>query len=406
MTPDVDFGPYRITRKTHRRPIFDTFEPHYTLEAGVVEDLRRIERADERLRSAVVDDMETRRLAEEALTRNAFGTASIEGNPLSLEEVESLLERGPTPEALHRPDEREILNYVAHMKRLPDRTLPTDADAVAALHGTLFDGVLRDAGRFKDQPNFIGDRSRMEVTFVPALPHRVRPELDRAMAWFQDAAEHPLVRTAVLFHEFQGIHPFRDGNGRTGRALATHQLYVLGYPGVRVALIDYEFNADREGYFGALVEVEANGYDFTPWVRYWLGVVRRTFEGALDRFTFQRSLPAEFNDRQVRLAQWFARLAQDSPHRRVKFADVHAIHPTIPERTLRRDLTRLVEVGVLEVQGQLKGTTYRLNQEDVEQMASVRRSLGSISGAYADQLDRHAEKFRDRFDRDAKRRLR
>ncbi len=360
MEDRIDFGPFRVTEDTVERPPRDRFEPRYETRATVWEDIRAIERADQDLGGTILDRQEARRMVEKALTRNAYGTASIEGNPLTLEDVEKLLERGDIEEARHRPEEQEILNYVDLMHGLPDQQAPRTVDELARLHERLFTGVLDDAGQLKQEPNFIGTRPSYEVRFVPALPERVEPELENAFAWFQDADEHPLVKVQVFFHELQSIHPFRDGNGRVGRAVTTLQLHELGYDGVRYALVDYEFNEDRDAYYEALAAVEQAGFDYTPWIGYMSRVLRLTFEGALERLHFRDGLPGTLNERQERIALWIAGLDRDEPGRRVRFADVHKAFPHIAERTLKRDLKGLREHDMLVMEGAGRGTRYRL----------------------------------------------
>ena len=354
MRPVIDFRPYRATPETLWRPARDgPFEPEYAVPAATFDDLRAIERADERLRSHAIDPVRQRRLVEEALARNAFGTASIEGNPLTEEEVESLLARQPTPDAAVLPDEREILRYADFVARLDAWPVPRPAADVLSLHRALFDGILHDAGAFKERANFIGRRPQYEVVYVPSAPERVVPELDGALAWLHDAHEHPLIKNAIFFHELQAIHPFRDGNGRVGRALSTRLLHHFGYHGVRYALVDHRFNADREAYYGTLAEVERNGWDFTPWVVYMTRVLRETFEDALRRALFQRRLPLELTARQARIAEWFVGA------KRAKFADVHAAFPTVAPRTLKRELATLRDAGVLALDGVRKGSVWR-----------------------------------------------
>lgn len=358
--PRIDLGPYRITDATVERPPRPHFDPTYELDADVYDAMRAVERADQELAGRHLDARATRRMLEDALTRNAYGTASIEGNPLTLEDVESLLARGPTPDSMERPEEREILNYVAYMDRLDELDAPRTLDDVLEVHRVLFDGVLEDAGEFKRTPNFIGRRPEYEVVFVPAAPEHVEPELANALDWLHAADEHPLVRAMVFFHEFQSIHPFRDGNGRAGRAITTLVLNSFGYAGVRYALVDYEFNADRDGYYTALSAVERQGFDYTPWVRYMSGVLRRTFEGSVQRLLFREGLPDDLNDRQTDVALWFARLDRDTPGRRVKFNDVHAAFPAIADRTLKRDLKNLRDAGVIVMEGKRRGAQYVL----------------------------------------------
>lgn len=360
MPSSRSWGRYRITPRTVRRPPKARFEPRYELSAEVLDDLRRVERADQELRRHHLDAAAARRLLEEALAKNAYGTASIEGNPLSLEDVTTLLARGPTPAALRRPDEREILNYAAFIEQLGAIPPPREPDDVRGLHRVLFAGVLEDAGAFKQRPNFIGRRPAFEVTFIPAPPRRVVPELRRALAWLHDAAEPPLVKAEVFFHEFESIHPFRDGNGRCGRALTTLLLHHFGYPGVRYALVDYRFNEDRDPYYAHLAAADREG-DFTTWVAYMSRILRETFEEAAARFVLRRELPAELSSDQARIAEWFGRLARAQPEARVAASTVQEAFPTVSDRTLRRMLGALVDAGVLEREGERKGTRYRLD---------------------------------------------
>lgn len=351
--PEV-FAPYRLTAATFIRPRLDSFRPAFRVPGDTLEDLRAIERLDQELRHAPASPDIARRLLFEALTKNAHGTASIEGNPLTEDEVESLLTRA-TPALAEGADEREILNYSTFMDRLARWGVPRTCEDVLTLHAHLFKDVMTDAGAFKDHVNFV--RSGQDVLYVPTDPERVRVELSNALEWLHTARDvHPLVRVIVFFHEFQGIHPFRDGNGRVGRALTTLFLHELGYEGIRYCVVDGQFNADRAPYYATLLEVERNGYDFTPWVRYMARILFTGYRRARERFLILSGIPPGSSELDVGVAEWFHRLDA----RVVKFGDVHAAFPAASERTLRRTLTRLSDARVLERRGERKGTTYRL----------------------------------------------
>ncbi len=345
---------YRMTDETHQRPVFEVFEPRYAVSQEVIERLRAIERLDQDLRGADLDAGASGRLLRDALSRNAYGTASIEGNPLTLGEVQSLLRVGPTPDNMVVPTEREIINWSAFMEELPPEA-PRHASDVLELHARLFEGVMDDAGQFKQEPNFVG-RADGVITFIPAAPERVEAELANGFAWLHGAAEHPIIRAIVWFHDFEGIHPFRDGNGRVGRALLTWLLHAFGYPGIRYALVDYTFNRDRADYYGNLARVEHNDYDFTSWIDYMTRVLEETFRDAAVRVRLAGA--EDLNPRQVDVALWFRRILDGNTSRRVKFADVQAAFPHVPRRTLQEDLKHLVAAGVIGKTGQRKGTTY------------------------------------------------
>ena len=133
----------------------DHFRPRYQVPLEVGERLRRIERLDQDL-GVLEGSVADRALLRDALSYNAYGTASIEGNPLSLDQVQSVLARGPTPDAMRTPDEREILNWATFMEALDEHPIPRRVTDVEAMHAQLFAGVMskdRGLGRIKDRPN-------------------------------------------------------------------------------------------------------------------------------------------------------------------------------------------------------------------------------------------------------------
>lgn len=358
----LSFGAYAARPDTLWRPLMTRFAPAFELTEAVTEALRRIERLDHDLaRQPHATQGLAQRLRRETLARNAFATASIEGNPLTLEQVESLL-AFPSPAGARDPDEVEILNYAEFMTSPAATRAPRTPGDVLRVHAALFRGVLRDAGEWKRTANFIGNPATRTVIYVPSAPERVVPELRNALDWLHDArAVHPMLRALLFHHEFESIHPFRDGNGRAGRALTPMLLHEFGYAGSALAPIDFLLYRHRAAYYRALALVERNGFtDHTPWVEFTTGIVRDAYEEAVQSALFQGRLPPALPARQRQLAEWFAQLLQADPERRVKFNDVHHAFPSIPERTLKRDLSALRDAGVLEVEGVLKGTTYRL----------------------------------------------
>ena len=337
----------------------EAFAPHYRVAREVGERLRGIERLDHGI--GLFQATMGRGALRDALSYNAYGTASMEGNPLSLAEVQSVLSQGPTPEAMRTPDEREILNWAAFMEALDDPPVPARVADVERLHRVLFHGVMttaRGLGRIKDRANNIGRRDGT-VTYVPTAPHRVARELQSALDWYHDSHEAPLVK-AWLFHaEFEAIHPFIDGNGRLGRALMTLMLHRSGYPGVRHALVDYAINRDRQDYYEALQDAQANPADLSPWVGWASSVFESAYTDAVARLCVQDQ--GDLNPRQAQVAAWFLRIGQGG--RRVAFGDIHAAFPHVNRRTLQQDLKRLTEAGFLNLKGVRRGATYGVSRK-------------------------------------------
>lgn len=349
---------FRLTDSTIQRPRIQPWPPTYALSKGDITRLQGIERLDQDVVSIGADAETRRRLQRDALARNSFGTASIEGNPLTLADVESLLTKGLNPSQTTLPDEREILRHVGFLTHLGAHHPPVTVADVVRLHRAYFSKILASAGHLKEVQNFIGRATDRTIGYVPSAPGKTKAELQALLDWTNEAPEHPLVRVAVFFHEFQSIHPFADGSGRLGRLLCTILLWHWGYKGVEYALLDYSANADRDGYYSALDAARRGDWDRTPWISYYLRLVEIGYRSALHRVSFAHALPARLTDRQRHVADWFARITHEHPTLRVKFNDVHAAFPEVPRRSLTYDLRRLVDARVIQRSGERKGTVY------------------------------------------------
>jgi Fic family protein len=87
--------------------------------------------------------------------------------------------------------------------------------------------------------------------------------------WNKEAVEwSPIISSAVIHYRFEEIHPFADGNGRTGRALALWKLYHRGFDTHHIFSVDEFYWEDRPRYYEALDQVRKEGGDMTQWLEY------------------------------------------------------------------------------------------------------------------------------------------
>ena len=77
----------------------------------------------------------------------------------------------------------------------------------------------------------------------------------------------PVVSSAIVHYRFEAIHPFADGNGRTGRALALWELYRRGFDTHHIFPVDEYYWDGRAAYYVALHRVRQCGEDLTSWVK-------------------------------------------------------------------------------------------------------------------------------------------
>ena len=99
--------------------------------------------------------------------------------------------------------------------------------------------------------------------------------------WNKDARElSPVRRSAILHYRFEAIHPFADGNGRTGRALALWELYRRGFDTHHIFAVDEYYWEDRPRYYAELASVNESGEDLTAWLEYCTQGLAQTLERA------------------------------------------------------------------------------------------------------------------------------
>jgi Fic family protein len=97
--------------------------------------------------------------------------------------------------------------------------------------------------------------------------------------WNQEAsAISPVSSSAIVHHRFETIHPFADGNGRTGRALALWELYRRGFDPHHIFAVDEFYWENRPRYYAALDAVRREGDDLTSWLDYCAEGLQQTME--------------------------------------------------------------------------------------------------------------------------------
>jgi Fic family protein len=104
----------------------------------------------------------------------------------------------------------------------------------------------------------------------PPHPDDVSPLMFELLEWWNTQAPElsPVLTSAILHYRFEDIHPFADGNGRTGRALALWELYRRGFDSHHLFSVDEYDWEDRPAYYAALEQVRLAGEDLSRWLEY------------------------------------------------------------------------------------------------------------------------------------------
>ena len=252
------------------------YEPLFTITPKLLTRVETIAALRERILGAAVGLSWVPALQKDTRTRNVHASTAIEGNPLTLEQVRAL-EEGRDLVASDVRSQREVVNYFAGL-----RYIEKHADQTSLRHDDLFELHRILAGNVMDQ----GEAGRYRTiavrvgNFVPPAPNDVSGLMFELLTWWNERSRElsPVLSSAILHHRFESIHPFADGNGRTGRALALWDLYRRGYDTHHIFSVDEYHWEDRPRYYTALDAVRQDGDDLTGWLEYSAEGLHQTLE--------------------------------------------------------------------------------------------------------------------------------
>lgn len=259
-----------------------SFQPQFTITAGLLTRSEDIASLREKILSATVQVPWIPTLQKDTRLRNAHSSTAIEGNPLTLEQVRTLEEGKDLPAATLR-SKREVLNYFAGLRFIekhPHKT-PLAHEDILELHKIIAGGGVMDqgtAGRYRTIAVRVGK-------FVPPPASDVSGLMFELLEWWNREAPKlsPVLTSAILHYRFEAIHPFADGNGRVGRALALWELYRRGFDTHHIFSVDECYWENRPRYYAELDAVRQRGEDLTSWLEYTAGGLHATLEKVWSR---------------------------------------------------------------------------------------------------------------------------
>lgn len=188
---------------------------------------------------------EVARLNEEFIVEYTYNSNAIEGNTLTLRETDLVLrgltiDKKPLKDHMEAVGHKEAFEYVSELVK---DNVPISESVIKQIHFLVLADKKDDGGVYRRVPVRI-----MGAQHEPVQPYLIEPKMEQLLRDFTASTEHVVTKLARFHIEFEGIHPFIDGNGRTGRLLVNLELMKAGYPP-----IDIKFT-DRITYYNAFDE--------------------------------------------------------------------------------------------------------------------------------------------------------
>ncbi|NLY44600.1 MAG: Fic family protein [Tissierella sp.] len=181
---------------------------------------------------------EVKRLREEFLINFTYNSNAIEGNTLTLQETALILKEGIT---IDKKPLKEHLEAVGHkdafyyIEELVKDKIDISEKNIKDIHSLVLMDKPQDRGRYRRIPVTI-----LGAVDEPPQPYIVPKLMEELIYEYNEGREsaHTIERVSLFHLKFEGIHPFIDGNGRTGRLLLNLELMKEGYPPINIKFQD------------------------------------------------------------------------------------------------------------------------------------------------------------------------
>ncbi len=321
-------------------------------------------------------------LDTDLIRRSIFGTAAIEGNPLSEERVGEIL--AEPPGGLRERAEQEIINLGKAYEQFA--TPPADKTKQPFLVSEQFIRELNrvitadiahenhSPGQYRNTKVAVGNADHGGTYVPPKILADIQPLMTAFVDWVNSEEvlrEGVLVRAALAHYHLGLIHPFGDGNGRTARLLEAVILNQEGYRYVPVIMSNYYYKSIDE-YFFAFREAEKSvEYDITAFLAFFARILMSSLLDVQERIHFYIRLFAlrdfyrhSLEVRDVTRRQYdLLQILLPNLGKEFTLKDLHLdpqfapLYRQVSVKTARRDLERMVNRTLL-IRGE-KG--YRLN---------------------------------------------
>ncbi len=355
----------------HKRKV--PFDPDIRVPREYAKRVHRIKELDFELDRFILTDKDYADLAMDAYISNVHWTTKVEGNPLHEDEVRkitlSTFGKGTDSMELPAGPKQEIINHLTRLISPGEIGDPWDHTLIQTIH----DFLLKDTGaRFRKRSYRKNHASVCdstgEETFITCPPGSIEEEMESLLKWMNEsaAAYDSIVSATVFFHEFESIHPFADGNGRTGRCLFHLFLQNAGLPNSHLCKIEKQLLSDEELYYQLLAYTD-DSRSYEVLIDFVSDAILKSYLDAHKNLSEKDLLSSDLDEVSKRLLkvakrrdEWF------SVSEAVKWVS------NTGAQTVRNKLNHLVEIGALEKVGRTQSCRYHIRNslDDVRRLLS------------------------------------
>lgn len=177
----------------------------------------------------------------------------------------------------------EVIETILYQRALKaaqgalDDGYPISQSMVKALHQRLLwfgRGASKSPGEFKVEQNYLADRNKKKILFVPISPEKLQEGLDTLFEYIDKSNDPALIKAGLTHIEFEALHPFEDGNGRIGRMLITLMLWQSGTISAPHFYVSGYFEDFKDEYIDTMRRVSETGC-WSEWCAFFLKAIEQ-----------------------------------------------------------------------------------------------------------------------------------
>lgn len=211
------------------------------------------------------------RLRKANRIKTIHSSLAIEGNTLTEGEVRDIIDGKNVVAPIKQI--QEVKNAIATYELYPTLN-PFSVKDLLKAHGVMMQALVDDAGRFRR--GGVGVFGEQGIVHLAPPADRVPMLMNDLFDWLKTSKDHLLIRSCVFHYEFEFIHPFIDGNGRTGRLW---QSLILGklHPMFEHLPVENMVYANQQAYYDAIT-ASTKAAQSGPFIDFMLGEIYKTLK--------------------------------------------------------------------------------------------------------------------------------
>jgi len=304
-----------------------------------------------------------KQLKDFATVRSVGASTRIEGSKMNNEEVKALLDNLEITKIEER-DAQEVVGYFEVLELIMGNynEINITESNIKNLHNLLLKHSEKDQwhkGNYKQHSNAVeatlSDGTKQIIFQTTNAGYETEDAMRDLINWYNtDNKTHPLVKSAVFSYEFVSIHPFQDGNGRLSRLLATLLLLKNGYNWIQYVSFEHEIESRKSEYYLKLRRCQAQrpNENVTEWIIFFFSSLLNIQEQLIKKLEV-KGTKAKLSPKEQSILTFI----ESNPG--TKSGEI-AKKLKIPNPTVKRILTNLLNENLIEKYGIGAGTNYSI----------------------------------------------